>query len=243
MFSRLRKRFTYANVALTLALVFAMSGGAFAAGHYLITSTKQISPKVLKALQGKAGPAGANGTAGPQGAQGPAGPAGAQGPAGSNGSNGKDGEKGKEGSPWTAGGVLPHEQTETGAWSFPTQSASRILLATISFPIQLETALAVPQVHYVGPKDKISECPGTAAEPKAEPGNLCVYQSPFAFGVELKSGSEKAVVEIFPPATAATALGGLVGSGGAGVSGAAILAFSEGTEGSVAYGTWAVTAE
>ena len=46
MFSRLRKRFTYANVAMTLALVFAMSGGAYAAFTSLITSTKQISPSV-----------------------------------------------------------------------------------------------------------------------------------------------------------------------------------------------------
>jgi hypothetical protein len=29
---------------MTIALVFAMSGGAYAANHFLITSTKQISP-------------------------------------------------------------------------------------------------------------------------------------------------------------------------------------------------------
>jgi hypothetical protein len=52
MFSTIRKRITYANVALTLTLVFAMSGGAYAAGKYLITSTKQISPKVLASLKG-----------------------------------------------------------------------------------------------------------------------------------------------------------------------------------------------
>jgi hypothetical protein len=39
MFSKIRKRLTYANVAMTLALVFAMTGGAYAAKHYLITST------------------------------------------------------------------------------------------------------------------------------------------------------------------------------------------------------------
>jgi hypothetical protein len=33
-----------------LALVFAMSGGALAAKHYLVSSPKQISPKVLKSF-------------------------------------------------------------------------------------------------------------------------------------------------------------------------------------------------
>ena len=47
MFSRIRKRLTYANVAMTMALVFAMSGGAYAAKKYVITSTKQIKPSVL----------------------------------------------------------------------------------------------------------------------------------------------------------------------------------------------------
>ena len=47
MFSRIRKRLTYANVAMTMALVFAMTGGAYAAKKYVITSTKQIKPSVL----------------------------------------------------------------------------------------------------------------------------------------------------------------------------------------------------
>ena len=40
MLKAICKRMTYANVALTLALVFAMTGGAYAAKKYLITSTK-----------------------------------------------------------------------------------------------------------------------------------------------------------------------------------------------------------
>lgn len=88
----IRKRLTYANVAMTLALVFAMSGGAYAAKHYLITSTKQISPKVLKQLKGAAGPAGSVGPAGPQG---PAGAAGKEGTAGKAGANGESVTVGK----------------------------------------------------------------------------------------------------------------------------------------------------
>ncbi len=66
----MRKRITYANVAATLALVFSMSGGALAANHYLISSTKQISPKVLKKLKGATGAKGATGTTGATGKEG-----------------------------------------------------------------------------------------------------------------------------------------------------------------------------
>jgi hypothetical protein len=97
MLSILRKRLTFANVALTVMLVFAITGGAYAASKYLITSAKQIKPSVLKQLQGKAG---ANGLAGPQGpagsagAKGETGPAGKEGTAGTSGTNGTDGTNG-----------------------------------------------------------------------------------------------------------------------------------------------------
>jgi hypothetical protein len=91
MFWMIHKRLTFANVAMTLALVFAMSGGAYAAKKYVITSTKQIKPSVLAQLKGKAGANGANGATGPAG------------PQGSVGSAGKEGTPGKEGAPGTNG--------------------------------------------------------------------------------------------------------------------------------------------
>jgi hypothetical protein len=66
-------------VTATLALFFAMSGGALAAEHYLINSTKQINPKVLKALKGNRGLTGSTGSAGKEGVPGKEGPAGKEG--------------------------------------------------------------------------------------------------------------------------------------------------------------------
>src|SRR5580693_718501 len=99
MFSAVRRRLTYANVVVTFALVFAMSGGAYAASKYLITSTKQIKPSVIASLKGKGGVPGAPGAQGPvgvAGAQGPAGPGGKEGPGGK-------GEKGEAGTPGAPG--------------------------------------------------------------------------------------------------------------------------------------------
>jgi Collagen triple helix repeat (20 copies) len=93
---------TYGNVAATLALIFAMTGSAVAATHYLITSSKQISPKVLKELKapgktGATGPAGSSGAQGPQGVPGPSGAAGAKGEKGDKGNEGPKGATGNEG--------------------------------------------------------------------------------------------------------------------------------------------------
>jgi hypothetical protein len=144
MFSRIRKHSTYTNLALTLALLFMMSGGAYAASKYLITSTKQISPKVLAALKGKAGPAGVpgaagaaglagatgaqgpkgeNGSAGGQGTKGetgPAGPAGPQGPKGSNGANGNEGPEGPQGPTGVTGPQGPEGSPWTAGGTLPS---------------------------------------------------------------------------------------------------------------------------
>jgi hypothetical protein len=87
MFAATRRHITYANVAATLALVFSMSGGALAAKHYLIDSTKQISPNVLRKLRGT------------RGARGSAGPRGTEGQPGKVGATGLEGQPGKEGAP------------------------------------------------------------------------------------------------------------------------------------------------
>jgi hypothetical protein len=115
MFSRIRRHVSYANVIVVIALVLAMTGGAYAAKKYVITSTSQIKPSVLKSLQGKAGLAGAAGSAGAPGAQGPQGPVGANGSNGTNGTNGTNGPAGATGptgKPGTPG--LPGSPGPTG---------------------------------------------------------------------------------------------------------------------------------
>ncbi|MGH2853381.1 MAG: hypothetical protein ACRDLF_04220 [Solirubrobacteraceae bacterium] len=47
----MRKHLNYANVVATFALLFAMSGGALAAKHYLLNSVGQINPRVLSKLR------------------------------------------------------------------------------------------------------------------------------------------------------------------------------------------------
>jgi hypothetical protein len=111
MLNAIRKRTTPSTVIATLALVFAVTGGAYAAGHYLITSTKQISPKVLKQLKGARAKNGANGAPGAAGAPGAHG---LQGPAGADGKNGGNGEKGAPGGPGTNGKSVLVESENAG---------------------------------------------------------------------------------------------------------------------------------
>jgi hypothetical protein len=72
----------------TIAVFLSLGGSALAAKHYLITSTSQISPKVLKKLNGATGPKGATGPIGPAGATGVPGATGAAGATGATGMSG-----------------------------------------------------------------------------------------------------------------------------------------------------------
>ena len=163
----MRKSFNYANVTATLALFFAMTGGALAAKRYLINSTKQINPKVLKALHGatgKQGPIGLRGGTGPIGPLGPEGKRGLQGP------EGFEGEPGPEGKYPT---VLPSGQTETGDWGGGYTAGGAAEYRTVSsFPIPIPAALEPSHVVYVS-STSATHCPGAG---QAERGYLCVYQ-------------------------------------------------------------------
>ncbi len=197
MFQSLRKRIQVSpgTVIASLALVFAMTGGAYAAGRYVITSTKQISPKVLKSLTGKAGPAGAAGASGTNGTNGAAGGQGEKGPQGNpgnTGATGPEGPTGPAGAPGQNGepghgveGPLEAGKTETGVWAIGQEAENideRTVKLPISFAIPLSGPLGAAHVHFVEEDGKEpggntpTECDGGNIEhPKAAAGNLCIY--------------------------------------------------------------------
>jgi hypothetical protein len=184
MFRRVLARITYANVAVTVALVFMMTGGAFAASKILITSKKQISPKVLKALHGAVGRRGPAGPAGPVGPAGPAGPVGPTGKDGTNGINGKDGAPGTTGTAGPPGpvgptgpqGPLQSGKTENGTWQYIGSTVNGAKgAAALSFTLPLETAPKGVEFLYSGQAG--ANCSGTAAAPTAPAGFLCVYDA------------------------------------------------------------------
>jgi hypothetical protein len=152
--------------------------------------------------------------------------------------------------------TLPSEKTETGTWGYTfNEAGNEIQIVPISFPIPLETPLegtgcktnppaATCHVHYikvngmedVGSGEEVTptQCGaavgGSAAEPQAAPGNLCVYASELG-GYE--AFQVRAAERINNPSAG-------FGEEGAAVSGA-VMIFEE--QVGVGYGTWAVTAE
>jgi hypothetical protein len=193
-------------IVAVVALVFAMLGGAYAAKGALTSKQKKEVEKIAKKYAGEPGSAGPAGPAGPKGPAGTDGKDGAKGDTGAPGADGKSvtgtpiavggacgsnatGVKytlgatstnvcnGEEGSPWTAGGTLPSEATETGTWAWES-NGTNYNVAPISFPIPLSTSAATAiTVHYWRESDITHdpECPGTINAPDAEPGALCIY--------------------------------------------------------------------
>jgi hypothetical protein len=265
MFSGLRSRFTYANVVATIAMVFAMTGGAYAASKFLITSPKQIKPSVLSSLKGKAGPAGANGAQGPAGPAGPQGPAGGLGPQGPVGAKGETGPEGKTGATGKAGAAgpegvcskagctLPSGTTETGLWSFEEAgTGTSQAIVPISFPIPLSaplTGFEVVNGHAVGGHAHYINSEGKEINDEEEPveSTACkgTVAEPSATPGNLcvYEGSTKSVISTISNLSirnrflpAGSVIIAAVGRTGA------LLEFEVKPEAD-GYGTWAVTAE
>jgi hypothetical protein len=186
------------------------SGG----GKATASAKAKKGPRGPKGATGPAGPQGPAGPAGPAGAKGDAGAAGApgasatavsfSGPKGgcneggvevkSAGAptfvcNGEEGVQGANGEPWTAGGVLPPNATETGTYLIDSSAATATIFegyvqTAISFPIPLAGLLDEGHALFVkppnGPTPAACENPehaGAASftNPEASPGFLCVY--------------------------------------------------------------------
>ena len=150
----LRRHLSFANVASLMALVFSMSGGALAARHYLIHSTGQISPKVLKKLKG---------------APGEIGPIGPQGPTGLTGPKGATGGRGEP-----APSVLATGASETGDFGMRATQGGGSLAEALTFRIPLPAALTVAQVKFAEAAHPTPECPGPGLAGK---GLLCIYSA------------------------------------------------------------------
>ena len=165
----LRRHFS-ATVIASLALLFAMSGGALAANHYLINSTKQINPHVLKKLRG----AGKTGHTGPRGAIGATGSRGATGPQGPKGTDGAKGETGEAG--FSALSVLPHGASESGTYGAgtPGGTAGETVETSASFPIPLDEGAPPSQVVLTGVNVPVTHCSGPG---HADKGFLCIYSN------------------------------------------------------------------
>jgi hypothetical protein len=138
-----------------------------------------------------------------------------------NGRIGEDGDPGVNGQPWTPDNTLPPGATLTGGWAMGDGNAGTAFFqnfvdTAISFPIRLPAALDEAHVEakavgYVGtPADN---CPGTAEDPQAKPGYLCVYT-----GAAVDAASSPATVDTV------TNLSGT--AAGASVSGAHLRIFA-----------------
>src|SRR4029077_11961991 len=93
--------------------------------------------------------------------------------------NGEEGPEGPEGSPWTDGGTLPPNATETGVWGLADLGENETVQVPLSFPIPLAAPLDGAHVEikaagYVGTVG--ANCPGKVSEPTAKSGFLCVYE-------------------------------------------------------------------
>lgn len=127
-----------ATVIAVIALVFALTGSAVAAKRYLITNTKQISPRALKQLvklaaaQATQGATGATGAAGKEGAAGATGAAGAEGKEGAAGKEGSIGPPGQAGEmSWAV--VEPHGVVERASETNVTAQETAIGNTLVTF--------------------------------------------------------------------------------------------------------------
>jgi hypothetical protein len=198
MYRRFHDRFGTAGVIIAvIALVAALSGSAIAAGG-LNKATKKLIKKESKKFSKQESKKFAKKFCkrlckpGPAGPAGPVGPVGPAGPAGANGAKGATGPTGPTGTFGSA--PLPSGETLTGQWSVFFNEAEKVSV-TASYPIRVEPAPSIlvytfadeATAYAFNPAtgeelqtteenpELLTNCPGNAANPEAEPGAVCVY--------------------------------------------------------------------
>jgi hypothetical protein len=148
------RRSSYANVVATLALFLALGGGtAWASHHWLLSSTKQIKPSVIKKLHGAKG---------------------ATGPTGVSGASGSSGATGATGANLTAQTTLPSGESESGVFAGGSGDASGDFIPIqIEFTQPLAAALQTAKIiNNSTTAGNGSTCPGLG---HAAAGYLCLY--------------------------------------------------------------------
>jgi hypothetical protein len=254
----LRERMGTAGlVVAVIALVAAMAGGAYAASGGLTGMQKKEVKKIAKKYAGKRGKTGATGPAGPQGADGAKGEKGDKGADGAAGTSAQTTSFSGEAHGCQEGGIevtsagptayvcngvkgttgftstLPSGKTETGVWSFGPTPAGAVSHQYVPISFSIPLAAAVTSVHFLDAgQSPTAECPGSAAEPLAEQGNLCIYSS--------ENHESEPGFYLFEN-TVSPELAGVAAVGKTGRTGA-IVAFKEVEELEFAFGVYAVSA-
>jgi hypothetical protein len=213
MFQRIHEKLGTAGFIISIiALIAALSGGAYAASKSLTGKQKKEVENIAKKYAGKPGANGTNGGNGSNGAGGAKGDKGDLGAQGLQGTAGVPGAGGKSVQVGTAavgecadGGItvqkegevaskkavcngetgftetLPPGETETGYWDMTEVGSGALAATTISFSIPLEKgspegkAFGFTLAQTENEEFGSSGCEGTASEPTAPPGVLCVY--------------------------------------------------------------------
>jgi hypothetical protein len=147
-------------------------------------------------------------------------------PAGPKGDPGPQGPRGDKGDPGSIA-VVPSGKTVRGVYVLSFDAAAGAGSTSFSFGATLPSVPAAPPTNFIdvgeGPTAK---CPGSAANPQAAPGNLCVYE---AHQSQTDPGAT-----IFHPSSGLTYQADQYGAG--------LWKTSFGTGRAESYGTWAATA-
>jgi hypothetical protein len=172
-------RVTGAHAIALLALVLAMTGGAYAAARIGAKDIKRNAVRSRHILNGAVGVSDLSPTVrsalSRRGPAGPVGPRGATGPRGPRGIRGLRGTTGPTGPAGPVPETVPAGRTLRGTFAVAGNAAAigDQLDDAVTFQY---AAASPPAVHVIAAGAAApSECPGTPATPAAAAGHLCVF--------------------------------------------------------------------